>query len=245
MATGKYGSASAWIFVDGFDLRATKIQTLSHKIESLTEPSHGIGDDHEEHSPQGIQRFTLTQAGAFYDTTTGSSHDALATHLPTTVQAASRVVCVGFAGQTIGEFFYGLSGTFTMVYEVLTANAALTKANVEYKVVGSLDRGSIVQPLAAKTVDWNTKSLGTVVDYTLDPSQVVIPITSNSIANPTVVTTTIPHGYATGDIVFIAGNITSNPSINGERTVTVTSTTTFTIPVNVTTGGTGGTIVRS
>jgi hypothetical protein len=73
----------------------------------------------------------------------------------------------------------------------------------------------------------------------------VIPITSNSIANPTVVTTTVPHGLTSGDIVYIAGVASSSPTINGQRTVTVTSTTTFTVPVNVTVGGTGGTLVRA
>lgn len=68
-------------------------------------------------------------------------------------------------------------------------------------------------------------------------------ISTNSVANPTVVTTTGAHGYATGDIVLISGNITSSPSINGAYyVVTVLSSTTFSIPVNVTVGGTGGTV---
>ena len=92
---------------------------------------------------------------------------------------------------------------------------------------------------------WNTKTLSTVVDYTTDPSQRVVPITSNSVANPSVVTTTVPHGLTSGDIVLIAGVSTSSPTINGERVVTVISPTTFSVPVNVTVGGTGGTLVRA
>src|SRR5216683_7771992 len=68
-------------------------------------------------------------------------------------------------------------------------------------------------------------------------------ITSNTIANPTVVTTSAPHGLTTGDKILIAGNITSNPPINGSRIVTVISPTTFSVPVNCTTGGTGGSFV--
>jgi hypothetical protein len=66
-------------------------------------------------------------------------------------------------------------------------------------------------------------------------------IVSSSVANPTIITTTSAHGLYTGMIVTIAGHSGSTPSINGTHTVTVISTTTFSIPVNVTVGGTGGT----
>lgn len=69
-------------------------------------------------------------------------------------------------------------------------------------------------------------------------------ITSNSIANPTVITFSKPQPFATGDTVTIVGNITSSPSINGSYVVTKLTTTTFSIPVNVTTGGTGGTVAN-
>jgi hypothetical protein len=54
-------------------------------------------------------------------------------------------------------------------------------------------------------------------------------------ANPAPVTTSYPHGLVTGDSVVIAGTACS-PTIDGTRTVTVTSATTFTVPVNVTLG---------
>ncbi|MCU0250216.1 MAG: hypothetical protein MUE61_08415 [Vicinamibacterales bacterium] len=66
-------------------------------------------------------------------------------------------------------------------------------------------------------------------------------ITSSSVANPTVITTGAAHGLTTGDSVVIAGHTGSTPSINGTYTATVTGTSTFTIPVNVSVGGTGGT----
>jgi hypothetical protein len=69
-----------------------------------------------------------------------------------------------------------------------------------------------------------------------------VAITSNSInAVATVVTTTAPHGLASGDEVTIAGNSGSTPAINGARTVTVIDSTHFSIPVVTTVGGTGGT----
>jgi hypothetical protein len=66
-------------------------------------------------------------------------------------------------------------------------------------------------------------------------------ISSISIASPTVITTSRPHGRVSGDVVFIYGS-DSTPSINGARTVTVLSETTFSIPVAVTVAGTVGTM---
>lgn len=67
-----------------------------------------------------------------------------------------------------------------------------------------------------------------------------VAITSSSVANPTVITTASPHGLTTNENVVISGHTGSTPSINGEHNVTVTGANTFTIPVNVTVGGTGG-----
>jgi hypothetical protein len=69
-------------------------------------------------------------------------------------------------------------------------------------------------------------------------------ITANSIANPSVVTTPVAHGLVTGDVVLISGVVTSSPSINGTQTVTVLSPTTFSVLVNVTVAGTGGSFAR-
>jgi hypothetical protein len=67
-------------------------------------------------------------------------------------------------------------------------------------------------------------------------------ITSNSAANPTVVTCSANHGLVTGDTVTIA-NQSGTVSINGSRVVTVISATTFSVPVNcLAGGGTSGTV---
>jgi len=74
------------------------------------------------------------------------------------------------------------------------------------------------------------------------PVQVTAPglaITSNTAANPTVVTTAA-HGFTTGQTVNITGQ-SGVVSINGQRVVTVLTATTFTVPVDCTGGaGTGG-----
>lgn len=68
-----------------------------------------------------------------------------------------------------------------------------------------------------------------------------IGITNSSIADPTVITTDDPHGLITGDSTTIVGHGASSPDINGIWVVTVTGASTFTIPIEVTSGSTGGT----
>lgn len=71
-------------------------------------------------------------------------------------------------------------------------------------------------------------------------------ITSSSVGNPTTITTSAAHGLAVGSTprMRIAGHAGSVPALDGEHTATVTGATTFTLPVNVTTAGTGGTAQR-
>src|SRR6266487_1551315 len=66
---------------------------------------------------------------------------------------------------------------------------------------------------------------------------------TNTVANPTVVTSTISHGLVSGDYVNITGS-NSTPAINGSWMVTVLSATTFSIPVNVTVAGTAGVLKK-
>ncbi len=237
----KYGSASfAVLLADGRNLLAAKLKSFSHKIEHITEKSDGLGDSSEEHTPVGVSRATIAQDGGFFDDATNGTHAAYKASSVTT-----RILSWAPNGNTIGKTFVGASGAFKAAYDVMVAVAGLAKANASYVVSGDIDEGVILQAHEAETVDWNTKTEGFPVDYTLDTGQRTIPITSNTIANPSVVTTPIAHGLATGNIIVISGVITSDPTINGEQTVTVISPTTFSVPVNVTTGGTGGTFVRA
>ena len=67
-----------------------------------------------------------------------------------------------------------------------------------------------------------------------------VTITSSSVASPSVITTTYPHTFLTGASVFITGHIDSVPPINGTHVIASLTADTFTIPVAVTTAGTGG-----
>jgi hypothetical protein len=248
MAAGKFGSQSVFLLSNGVSLIAAKLKSLSYKITAPQEDTTGLGDSWREFTPVGIGQVDLTVGEGLFDTTASTgSHAVLSGGIATTVQATPRVVCLGVAGDTAGYEFVGFEGTFQSSYDVLAQVGQLTKANAEYVIKGRFERGQIVQPLAVQTGDWSTDTANTEIDYTLDTTQRVIPITSNSQANPTVINTPVPHGLATNDIVLIAGVSGSSPDINGERTVTVISTTTFSVAVNTSagTGGTGGSFVRS
>lgn len=243
--SGKIGSKDfAVLLVDGYDFLAAKLQSLTHKVTSNMEKSTGLGDTIEAMTPTGLSTLTVTQTGGFFDDTTNYTHSLLST---VANLAVSRLLVAAFAGNTIGKPFLGCSGVYAHTYEALGHSGLLTKANVVYNVSGTLDRGVIVQNSTAKTVDWNTKTDGASIDYTADTSQQNIPITSATKANPCVVTTTIPHGLTTGQVILVSSNTLAGPSINSEQTVTVISTTTFSNGINTsasTGAGTGGSFVR-
>jgi len=63
--------------------------------------------------------------------------------------------------------------------------------------------------------------------------------------NSALVETSVPHYLVTGDTVTIEGNTGSVPSLEGDHVVLVVSPTAFDVPVDLTTGGTGGTVRRA
>lgn len=240
----KYGSASVVFLLDGYNILAAKLKGLRHKVEAVQEPSAGLGDTWAEHTPTGRSKVSVVQDEAFFDTATASLHAALSGSLPSSPQATARVLVLGYAGNVLGAPFIGVEGAFSVEYSVLAQNEKLTKAAAAYAISGRLDNGVILQPLAAQSADWDTES--GPVDYADDLSQRVIPITSNSQASPSVVTTPVPHGLTTGDKILISGVTGSDADINGEQTVTVISTTTFSVAVDASTSdGTGGSFVRT
>lgn len=238
----KYSSSSFSVFlVDGFNLLGAKVKGVTEKITNkIQAATHGLGDKWDESSATGLQAATLTQTGAFFDDATAGMHVAFKDLVQTV-----RILVYALAGNVIGQPFVGVQGVYEGAYSLLTKIGALTNADAEYAVSGQVDRGVIVQDWVAKTANWNTKTDGQSVDHALSAGQTAIPITSNSIANPTVVTTPVPHKLTTGDVVFISGVLTSSPAINGSQVVTVLSPTTFSVPVNVTVAGTGGQFVRA
>lgn len=238
----KLSSALFKVFmVSGVNLLGVKPKALNDKtINDIQNDTHGLGDDWCEHSATGMMRGELSQSGAFFDTVAGGVHTAFKD-----ISNALRVVVYAPYGNIIGRPFVGWNGAYQGSYDVISNIGKLAEANATYAVTGQVDRGLIVQDWAAQTADWDTSA--TPVDYTTDPTNLAVPITSNSMAAASVVTTPVPHKLTTGDVVLISGVSTSSPAINGERTVTVLSATTFSVAVDTSAGagGTGGQFLRA
>lgn len=75
------------------------------------------------------------------------------------------------------------------------------------------------------------------------PLESVSTIVSSSIANPSLITLSAAPAVplVSGQTIAILGHVGSTPAINASHVITVVTPTTFTIPINVTVGGTGGT----
>lgn len=233
------------LLVDGYNLVSTLVTSASAADESLTEQTNPFGVNSEQNTPIGITKATFSQGTGLFDEVIDAAHNGLAQM----GVGNARVLCAAFFGNIPGRPFYGYEGAYTQKYEVLDEKDGLTKANTQYIISGKAEKGQVIQDLVPYTATWSTATGGAVapdtpVDYTLDPSNRAIPIVSNTIANPTVVTTTVAHGLTTGQVILISGVSGGTPTINGSRVVTVISPTTFSIPVNASGGGTGGQLVK-
>lgn len=142
-------------------------------------------------------------------------------------------------------------------YKIATVNATQFLGSTTQNVGGTqwaTGFGGLLAPSSVPNSGWSATtdtgkgicclglSLVNVDTSTFDETAKTI--TTSSVANPTVITTSAAHGYTTGDAVRIKNHAGSTPNITGEWVITVTGTTTFTIPANVTVGGTGGTAKR-
>jgi hypothetical protein len=87
------------------------------------------------------------------------------------------------------------------------------------------------------SVQLGTQSLGTIYPGGSTAFE------TNSLANPTIVTTVFPHGLSSLDTIFFTASAVSVPllTVTPQQVVTVITPTTFSVPVNCTTGGTSGT----
>lgn len=110
----------------------------------------------------------------------------------------------------------------------LTVSEVARRSNVSDAVIHRMERGdSCLTHVALRILD----ALGPTVA-----------ITSNSKANPTVITTAADHSFQTGDTVTLAGISGADADPNGLRVVTRINATSFSVSVDCSTSdGTGGT----
>lgn len=141
-------------------------------------------------------------------------------------------------------FFSALSGATNVAFEHSPEGTAVGKT----RIFGSVNVGAWSGPQSeASGYIGFTIGLSVVsrnVETIITPPA-TLAITSSSVADPSVLVTAA-HGIAIGssDVVTIVGHTGSTPDINGSHLFTALTTTTGTIPVNVTVGGTGGTLQK-
>lgn len=124
---------------------------------------------------------------------------------------------------------------------VVIADSSLTDDQVAASLYLATTAGT---GTAATAASWDNVAAfpGTAaIDLFIDTAKnATVVIDTSSIANPSVITTAEDHLIDDQALVVITGHAGSTPAIDGNHVATVTSATTFTIPVNVTVDGTGG-----
>ena len=107
-------------------------------------------------------------------------------------------------------------------------------------VTGPLAPTAIItaSPNLQTTEAGGTATFSVVLDT--PPSTPTADISSITAGSPVTINTATPHGLTSGQEIVITGVTGSTPEINGTHTATVVDADTFTVPLNVTTTGTGG-----
>lgn len=168
----------------------------------------------------------VVNAGFTITTTQDGALDVLLSPLASparAVDATSRSF-VRVINKNPGESVYGyyLSSAFDVPGKMLLQARSLQNQNPFY-VLG------------------NNENTGLSFNPDIGPEGFITSITAS---NPTVITTSIPHGMLTGDQVVMSAT-DSVPNADGLWTVTVLSSTTFSIDLQVDVAGTEGSFIRA
>lgn len=227
------------IRTDGIDMQAAKVIELSIPgFKADVDNFHPAGEEW----PDALFGGTKAPTGpltlkTFYDDT--AAYGSFAAFI-SAGGAIDTYAMIGLRNQALAAKIYMFKAKQSHALDE-PKKGERSKLNIEWVVDGELMIGKLVAPPTVFAADGNTESAS--LDNGTQGSAATV--SSSSVANPTVITTAAPHGFTTGDTVLIAGHSGSTPTINGSRVVTVTGASTFTIPVNVTVGGTGGTVIRT
>src|SRR3990167_1935949 len=166
-------------------------------------------------------------AGAKYKTTAESTESQSLYYLAEEIVNNSSIITDNVATQYLGAILTQRSApNFSIRAQI---------KNTDLRLEDTLPMGLVTFYDATYDKTQEGDIAGTIIGATET-------IVSSSVANPSVITATA-HGYLTGQMVLIAGHAGSTPSINGTHVITYVSANSFSIPVNVTVGGTGGTAV--
>ena len=148
---GKFSSKDTVLLIDGYNVLGVNT-SLTHAVEAITEESTPFGEEWEEHKYVGINKSEVTQEG-FYDDDSGSINDAL-----NEKQGEERILCIGYAGNTIGAGFSGFQGALQSNFQRIASRGVMHKANASYVGSGITEDGRILHALTARTTERDTKA---------------------------------------------------------------------------------------
>jgi len=227
----------AFFLADGFSLLPYML-TIDAKATATVMDTTPLGATAERKQFGGVRSATIEQTVVYDDSAQATNafiRDASFGNL-----ASSCPVAWALAGNALGQPFFGYPSMLVSAERRGVNKGEVVVQDISYESAGSYGReeGVILAP-AGTVVTSASNQAGA------DCGGAPVSVSSSSVANPTVITTSSAHGLASGDTVIIASHTGSTPSINGTYVVTVTDATHFTIPVNVTVGGTGGTVQRA
>lgn len=121
--------------------------------------------------------------------------------------------------------------------DTVNATAAAVIGGAIAVALGTTGIDSGFSPTHAQTVQSYVRINASPITATPSPAT----ISGNTVANPTIVTTSTPHNLANGASVVITLS-NSAPLLDGTHVITWISATTFSVPVNVTVAGTAGSV---
>jgi hypothetical protein len=222
-----------FILVDGFNLLGTATM-IQDSVEAVLQETTVLGGTWAQFTSVGVKKGALSQGG-FYDDAAGKSNLALIASI-----GATRIYTYNLESNIVGAFFVGFAGAIQAKYERGLTLEKLHTANAVYNPSGPVEDGQVLHPHTSEsTATGNTQ--------TTPVSLVAVRHTARLISSASVesgalsiITTPTPHGLTSGQTITIAGS-NSTPTIDGDRVVTVLTSTTFSVSVDVTVAGTAGT----
>ncbi len=189
-------------------------------------------------------RFTLKGLIATAAIDGGTEATTTQTKADTSADYITLTMSAGTGHATYGESWFRDVDALTILGGVATNSRVCAIDSIGLNSAAAVPTGNEIEVLSHAGIAYSKGNL--MAPYAVGTDAASYTITSSSVANPTVITTSdaatlAAGGLATGQVVNIASHSGSTPALSGLYVATLTGDHTFTIPVNVSVGGTGGT----
>jgi hypothetical protein len=231
----KYNSTDiGYLLLGPYDITLVT-NALEDSIEGPVEDLTPFSVDSAIYVAPVLKTYKIEGHGGWYDDDAGSINAAA-------IAAGNdeAVFMFAYQGNEQGKYALCAGGGMAAKYTRGFSAAQVHTAKVDLAVSGPHEEALIVAELASRAGSDDTES--TYQD--LGAPSASRTITANTAASPSVVTTSVAHGFESGQPVVITGS-NSTPSLNGTHTVTVIDATHFSVPVACTVAGSAGTAVMT